>query len=106
MATENTAEVNVSSACREPGSRELLDMLPDAFPWVRFLPEADVYAFGAEPVDTMRAADSVGNSASVAQLVIAWEHTAEVPAAPEPLAALTRNHTGDYGPAAAPREDL
>jgi len=106
MATENTADVNVTWACREPGSRELLDMLPDAFPWVRFLPEADVYAFAVELVDTMRAADSVRNSASVAQLLVAWEHTAEVHSDPELLAALTRNHTGDYGPAAAPREDL
>ena len=35
----------------------LLDILPDAFPWVRFLPEADLHAFAVELVDTMRAFD-------------------------------------------------
>ncbi|MFF6803606.1 hypothetical protein [Streptomyces sp. NPDC012616] len=94
-------------ARREPGSRELLlGILPDAFPWIRFLPEADVHAFAVELVDTMRAADSVGNSASVAQLLVAWEHTAEVHSDPELLAALTRDHSEDYGPTTDPREGL
>ncbi|MGW0824580.1 hypothetical protein [Streptomyces sp. NPDC002845] len=92
-------------ARREPGSMELLlDILPDAFPWVGFLPEPDVHAFAVELVDTMRAAASVGNSASVAQLLIAWQHTAEFHSDPELLAALTRDHAEDYGPAPDPRE--
>ncbi|GGO47108.1 hypothetical protein [Streptomyces lasiicapitis] len=91
-------------AQREPGSMDLLlDILPDAFPWVRFLPEADIHAFAVELVDTMRAADSVANSASVAQLLIAWQHTAEVHSDPELRGALTRDHDGDYGPAPDPR---
>jgi hypothetical protein len=92
-------------ARREPGSMELLlDILPDAFPWVRFLPKADVHAFAVELVDTMRAADSVGNSASVAQLLIAWQHTAEIHSDPELLAALTRDHSEDYGSVPDPRD--
>lgn len=92
-------------ARREPGSMELLlDIVPEAFPWVRFLPEADLHAFALELVDTMRAADSVGNSASVAQLLIAWQHTAEVHSDPELLAALTSDHGEDYGPAPDPRD--
>ncbi|WP_159768862.1 hypothetical protein [Streptomyces sp. HM190] len=95
----------VAMARREPGSMELLlDILPDAFPWIRFLPEADLHAFAVELVDTMRAADSIGNSASVAQLLIAWQHTAEVYSDPELLAALTRDHGEDYGPAPDPRD--
>ncbi|PTM91204.1 hypothetical protein [Streptomyces sp. VMFN-G11Ma] len=94
----------VAMARREPGSMELLlDILPDAFPWVRFLPETDVHAFAVELVDTMRAADSIGNSAAVAQVLIAWQHTAEVHSDPELLAALTREHGEDYGQAADPR---
>ncbi|MHC0431281.1 hypothetical protein ACX6XY_13965 [Streptomyces sp. O3] len=51
----------------------------------------------------MRAADSVGNSASVAQLLIAWQHTAEVYSDPELLAALTQDHHEDYGSTPDPR---
>ncbi|WP_328769352.1 hypothetical protein [Streptomyces sp. NBC_00286] len=92
-------------ARRDPGSTELLlDILPDAFPWVRFLPEADLHAFAVELVDTMRAADSLGNNASVAQLLTAWRHTAEVHSDPELLAALTRDHGDDYGPVPDPRD--
>ncbi|MGW8946112.1 hypothetical protein [Streptomyces koyangensis] len=95
----------LAMARREPGSMELLlDLLPDAFPWVRFLPEADLHAFAVELVDTMRAADSVGNNASVAQLLVEWQHTAEVHSDPELLAALTRDHGDDYGPVPDPRE--
>ncbi len=93
-------------ARREPGSMELLlDILPDAFPWVRFLPEPDLHAFAVavELVDAMRAADSLGNSASVAQLLIAWQHTAEVYSDPELLAVLARDHGEDYGPVPDPR---
>ncbi|WP_371629792.1 hypothetical protein OG892_19125 [Streptomyces sp. NBC_00341] len=92
-------------ARREPGSMELLlDILPDAFPWVRFLPEPDVHAFAVELVDTMRAADSIGNSASVAQMLTAWQHSAEVHSDPELLAALTRDQEADFGPVPDPRE--
>ncbi|MER6077443.1 hypothetical protein [Streptomyces sp. NPDC001833] len=52
----------------------------------------------------VRAADSVGNSASFAQLLIAWQHTAEVHADPDPPPALTRDHGEDYGPAPDPRD--
>lgn len=87
----------VAMARREPGSMELLlDILPDAFPWVRFLPESDLHAFAVELVDTMRAADSISSSAPVAQLLIAWQHTAEVYSDPALLAALTRDHGEDY----------
>jgi hypothetical protein len=91
-------------ARREPGSMELLlGILPDAFPWVRFLPEPDLHAFAVELVDTMRAADSLGNSASVAQLLIAWQHTAEVYSDPELPAAPTQDHGEDHGPVPDPR---
>lgn len=91
-------------ARREPGSMELLlDLLPDAFPWVRFLPEPDVHAFAIELVETMRAADSLDNTAAVAQLLVAWQHTAEVYSDPDLLTALTRAHDSDHGPVPDPR---
>ncbi|MGW0391615.1 hypothetical protein ACWDYJ_12095 [Streptomyces sp. NPDC003042] len=92
-------------ARREPGSTALLlDILPDAFPWVRFLPEPDVHAFAVELVATMRAAESIANSASVAQMLTAWQHTAEVYSDPDLLVALTRDHGTDYGPVPDPRD--
>jgi hypothetical protein len=77
-------------------------MRPEAFPWVRFLPETDVHAFAVELVETMRAADSLTNSSSVAQLLVAWQHTAEVHSDPELLSALTTDHETDYGPVPSP----
>ncbi|MDX3096821.1 hypothetical protein PV703_08435 [Streptomyces sp. ME01-24h] len=71
---------------------------------MRFLPESDLHAFAIELVDAMRAADSLGNSASIAQLLIAWQHTAEVYSDPELPATLTSNHGDDYGPAPDPRD--
>ncbi|MFJ5046604.1 hypothetical protein [Streptomyces sp. NPDC088719] len=94
-------------ARRDPGTtRLLLDVLPDAFPWIRFLPEPDVHAFAVELVDTMRAADSLSNNASVAQMLIAWQHTAEAYSDPELLAALTTDHAEDYGPVPDPKSVL
>ncbi|MEU2335861.1 hypothetical protein ABZ770_18635 [Streptomyces sp. NPDC006654] len=52
----------------------------------------------------MRAADSVGNTASVAQLLIAWQHTAEVCSDPALPAAPTSSHDEDHGPAPDPRD--
>ncbi|MEV7190891.1 hypothetical protein AB0N81_03650 [Streptomyces sp. NPDC093510] len=75
------------------GSMEpFLDLLPEAFPWVRSLPEADVHAFAVELNDAMRAVESLSDSAAVAQLLTAWRHTAEAHADPVLLAALTRDH--------------
>lgn len=71
--------------------------------WVHLLPEADVHTFTAELVDAVWAADSADNSASVTQTLIAWQHTAEVYSNPELLAALTRDHSEDHGPAPHPR---
>ncbi|MFJ8249272.1 MULTISPECIES: hypothetical protein [unclassified Streptomyces] len=94
-------------ARRDPGTTQLLlDVLPDAFPWIRFLPEPDVHAFAVELVDTMRAADSLSNNASVAQMLIAWQHTAEAYSDPELLAALTTDHAEDYGPVPDPKSVL
>ncbi|MQY16408.1 hypothetical protein SRB5_66070 [Streptomyces sp. RB5] len=90
-------------ARREPSSTDLLvGMLPDALPWVRFLPEPDLRAFADELVDTMREADTVGNNACVAQTLITWQHTAEVHSDPELLAVLMRDHAEDYGPVPNP----
>lgn len=80
----------------------LLNVIPEVFPWVRFLPEESVRAFVVELVDVLRAADSVDNTAAVATTITAWQHTAEVYSDPELLAALTTDHGQDYGPVPEP----
>lgn len=80
----------------------LLDTVPEAFPWVRFLPPESVRAFVVELVEVLRAAESIDNLAAVATSIAAWQHTAEVYADPELLAVLTSASEDDYGPVPAP----
>lgn len=67
------------------------DVMPKAFPWVRFLPREDMRAFVVELVETLEAADSLGTPAPVTQLISAWQHTAEVHADPRLLAILQQD---------------
>jgi hypothetical protein len=77
-------------------------LLPDAVPWVAFLPEADVDAFVTELVAVAQGAVALGNLAPVAVLLTQWQHSAEVYADPVLLEILTREPEGDLGPVPAP----
>lgn len=81
----------------------LVDVVSEAFPWVRFLPPEDRSGFVAELVDVMRAAGSLEtpNPAPVVQVIAEWQHTAEVHADPE-LARLVRQESDDFGPVPVP----
>ncbi len=59
------------------------EILPVAFPWVRFLPKEEVQAFAVDLVSTLKAADSLDNPAAVAMVVAGWRHTAEIHSDPE-----------------------
>jgi hypothetical protein len=78
------------------------EVLPEAFPWVRFLPKEDVQGFVVELVGTLKAADSLDNLAPVAQVIVGWRHTAEVYADPEVLAVLLHQDIEDFGPVPEP----
>lgn len=80
----------------------LVDVAPIAFPWARFLPDEEVRAFVRELIDTMEAAESLGNSAPVGRVITEWRHTAEVHADPELAAALRAGTEGDFGPVLPP----
>jgi hypothetical protein len=69
----------------------LLDVILEAFPWVRVLPKEDVQAFLVELVGTLRAVEELGSPAPVVQVITEWRHTAEVHADPELFAALTND---------------
>jgi hypothetical protein len=77
-------------------------LLPDAVPWVAFLPEADFDAFLTELVAVSRGAAALGNLAPVAVLLTQWRHSAEAYADPVLLEILTREPEGDLGPVPAP----
>lgn len=88
-ALSATTSMFIALMQRDATARSLLvDVVPEAFPWLRFLPREDVQAFVLELVDTLRAADSVRNAAPIAQVVTDWRHTAEIWADPELLARL------------------
>jgi hypothetical protein len=78
------------------------EILPVAFPWVRFLPKEEVQAFVVDLVGTLKAADSLHNPVPVAQVITEWRHTAEVYADPEVLAILLRQDGEDFGPVPEP----
>lgn len=97
-----TTRMFVALMQRDEAARSLLvDVVPEAFPWVRFLATQDVRAFVLELVETLRAADSLDNPAPVVQVIAAWQHTAEVHADPD-LAARIHLLEGDLGPVPAP----
>jgi hypothetical protein len=77
-------------------------ILPDALPWVIFLPESDIEVFLTELVAVARGATALENLAPVAVLLAQWRHTAEVYADPLLLEILTREPAGDFGPAPTP----
>ena len=76
--------------------------LPDAVPWMTFLPDRDVDTFVRELVEVLRGAAAIDNLAPVAVLLVQWQHTAEVYADPTLLAAVTREVDGDFGPVPIP----
>jgi hypothetical protein len=84
------------------GVRDLVtDVMPTAFPWVRFLPREDMQAFVVDLVQTPEAANSLGTLAPVTQLIREWQHTAEVHADPR-LLSILRQDGEDLGDVAAP----
>jgi hypothetical protein len=78
------------------------EVLPTILPWVRFLPAADIDALIAEFIETVNAAESIGNMAPVSQLLTEWRHTAEIHADPDLYRALTMRSLGDFGPVPRP----
>ena len=77
-------------------------VLPQALPWVGFLPAGAVDEFFAELVTTLQAAVSIDNMWPVSQVLVEWRHTAEIYADPELYAAALRPLGDDGGPVSRP----
>jgi len=73
-------------------------LLPDALPWVIFLPQADLDGFVTELVAVAQGASEIGNLAPVAVLLTQWRHSAEVYADPDLLASVATVPEVDLGP--------
>ncbi|WP_433079375.1 hypothetical protein ACQP1P_39995 [Dactylosporangium sp. CA-052675] len=97
-----TSRLLAGVARREPGL--LREVLPNALPWVRFLPATDIDDMAAELVSTTEAAAAIGNTAAVSQCLVEWRHTAEIHADPDLYRALTTQPLDDFGPVTRPEE--
>jgi hypothetical protein len=87
------------------GPDKLRSVLPDAVPWVTFLPEDDFDTFVHEVAAVARGAAARGNLAPVATVLTQWLHPAEVYADPALLEILTRELEGDLGPVPPPGDE-
>jgi hypothetical protein len=96
----------LASLARSGDVDVLRRLLPDALPWVAFLPEADFDSFVSELVAVARGAADLANLAPIAVLLAQWRHSAEIYSDPALLEILTREPEGDLGPAPAPKGGL
>ncbi len=83
-------------------SSHLLDLLPQVFPWLRFLPAGDRIEFVRELIAVWDASHDVDSPAPVLQLITEWRNTAQVYADPELLKVLRSEVIEDAGPVSAP----
>jgi hypothetical protein len=81
----------------------LTNVFPEAFPWMRFLPQKAVQEFLVEFLDTARAASDLGTVSPLVPLIAAWKSTAEIYADPELREALLEPTEGDFGDVEAPQ---
>ncbi len=90
---------------RSGNAAAVRDVLPEALPWVTFLPGDDVAVFLDELAVVARGAADLDNLAPVAVLLAQWRHTAEVHADPALREILTAELDGDFGPVPVPEPD-
>ncbi|WP_067838232.1 hypothetical protein [Nocardia lijiangensis] len=87
---------------RRLGADAMREVLPDAVPWVTFLPAEDVDQFLVELGAIAQGAAALENLAPLATLLAQWRHTAEVYADPALLALVSGEPEGDFGPVEPP----
>lgn len=106
QVVDSTTRMFVALMKHDPGAVQILtEVFPDAFPWVRFLPEREVRTFLVEFIETARASTDLGTVSPIAQLITEWRHTAEVYADPDLHRALSADH-GDADHGAVPMPEV
>ncbi|MFE7230496.1 hypothetical protein ACFY3J_29790 [Streptomyces sp. NPDC001231] len=77
QVVDSTTRIFVAMMKSDPQAVKILThVFPEAFPWVRFLPEAAVREFLVEFVETARAAVDLDNISLLAPVIAAWKSTA------------------------------
>lgn len=84
------------------GALILRRILPQALPWVTFLPTGAIDELVEELVATLQAAVSIDNLWPASQVLVEWRHTAEIYADPLLHTAATRALGEDGGPVLRP----
>ncbi|HET9897415.1 MAG TPA: DUF6247 family protein [Streptosporangiaceae bacterium] len=92
----------IAGLIRSGNAQAIRDVLPDALPWMTFLPDDDASEFLAELAAVIRGATDLDNLAPVAVLLAQWQHSAEIHADPALLELMTGEPEGDFGPVPAP----
>ncbi len=82
---------------RSGNAAAVREVLPEALPWVMFLPDDDVALFLDELALVARGAADLDNLAPVAILLAQWRHTAEIHADPALREILTAAPDSDLG---------
>jgi hypothetical protein len=83
-------------------ANHLLDVLPQVFRWIRFLPAGNQLEFVREFIDVMSAGEELDSPAPVLQTITEWRNTAQVYADPELLVILRAQPLDDAGEVPAP----
>jgi hypothetical protein len=98
QVVDSTTRIFVAMMKNDPQAVELLtQVFPEAFPWVRFLPEAAVREFLVEFVETARAAVDLDNVSLLAPVIAAWKSTALIHADKDLHRELTAPTGADLG---------
>jgi hypothetical protein len=101
---DSTTRIFVALMKSDPMAAKMLtNVFPEAFPWMRFLPQKAVQEFLVEFLDTARAASDLGTVSPLVPLIAAWKSTAEIYADPELREALLEPTEGDFGDVEAPQ---
>jgi hypothetical protein len=100
---DSTTRLFVALMKSDPKAVEMLtSVFPEAFPWVRFMPDDAVREFLVEFMDTARAAVDLGTVGPLGPLVASWKATAEIYSDPDLAKTLLKPTEGDFGVAEEP----
>ncbi|MET9774740.1 hypothetical protein ABZ023_10825 [Streptomyces sp. NPDC006367] len=103
QVVDSTTRIFVAMMRSDPQAVKILThVFPEAFPWVRFLPDAAVREFLVEFIETARAAVDLDNVNLLAPVIAAWKSTALVHADSKLHGELTSPAGEDLGPVELP----